>query len=77
MKLKVSLSYGVMGEALPSVEGRDMDRLDLAKAPTPRAACRAAARALRQAAARMDLLGDQPEPFREATHRRVNRTAVQ
>lgn len=75
-KLRVTLHYGATGKAFAGLEDLEGQPIDLGCAATPRAACRAAARLLRQAANRFDLLGCQQQPFLTDTQRRVNRAAV-
>jgi hypothetical protein len=75
-KLRVSLAYGVTGEAFASVANDEDDSIDVAGGRTPAAACRAAAKALRAAADRFDLLAAEREPYHVTTQDRVNSAAA-
>lgn len=75
-KLQVKLSYGVNGEAYAMLEDDDGTWVDLGKGMTPRQVCNAAAKRLRQAAERFELLARQKEPFAEKTQAMVNRTRI-
>jgi hypothetical protein len=76
MKLKISISRHNGSSALARVEdGEDRD-IELADCPTPKAACIKAAKALRDAAARFELLALESEPYQCKVHDRINRTKL-
>ncbi len=76
MKLKISLARHNGRSALARVENDDELDIDIADCSTPRAACLKAAKALREAADRFDLLAQEPEPYHGKTHDRINRAKL-
>lgn len=76
MKLKISLARHNGSSALARVENYDERDIDLADCATPKAACLNAAKALRDAADRFDLLAQEPEPYHGKTHDRINRSKL-
>ncbi len=77
MKLNISLSFFNGHSASAHIADSDDNSLEIALKGNPKPACREAAKALRQAAARFDLLADEDEPFKVTTHARINRTKVE
>lgn len=76
MKLKISLARHNSISALARVEDGDERDIELSDCATPRAACLKAAKALRDAADRFDLLAQEPEPYHGKTHDRINRAKL-
>jgi len=78
MKLDVSLSLYNGNVSCASVETKDGDRLCIAEGYnlSAKAACKKAAKDLRDAAARFDLLAKEAEPYKCVTHTKINKTQV-
>lgn len=73
MKLNVSLSKNLSGGAIARVENGDDDSFDLTgPVVSPKSACARAAKILRAAADRFDLLAYEERPYHDDTHRRIN-----
>ena len=74
MKLEVTCAkYNGTG-ACASIEDDDDNSFTVAEHRnyTAKQACAIAARRLREAADRLDVLANEPEPFKFATHQRIN-----
>ena len=76
MNLKISLARHNGSSALARVEDSDERDIELADCATPKAACLKAAKALREAADRFDLLAQEAEPYHGKTHDRINRAKL-
>ena len=76
MKLKISLARHNGSRALARVEDGDERDIELADCATPKAACLKAAKALREAADRFDILAQESEPYHGKTHDRINRAKL-
>jgi hypothetical protein len=78
MKLKIWLAkYNGTGSTA-HIENGDEDDLTIAggSGTDAKKACLSAAKALRDAAARFDLLALEAEPYQQTTHRRINSTKL-
>ena len=78
MKLKIWLAkYNGTGSTAHIETGDEYDiQVAGGQATSPRKACLAAAKALRDAAARFELLALETEPYHQRTHRRVNTARI-
>lgn len=80
MKLKISLAKSGGDELCPiaTVEDEDGMSIDIAGGDglTPRRACLSAAKSLRDAASRFEMLAREREPYQGKVHDRINRTKV-
>ena len=78
MKLKVVLSKFNDTGSIAHIANDDDYTMDVAVgvATKPKAACMAAAKALREAAARFELLAQEAEPYQCKTHTRINRAKL-
>ena len=78
MKLNVSLSIYNGNGSCASIESKDDHSFRLAEgySLSAKAACRKAAKDLRDAAARFDLLADEKDPYHRLTHQKINLKAV-
>lgn len=76
MKLKISLARHNGSSALARVEDGEERDIELADCATPKAACMQAAKALREAAARFELMAQESEPYQGKVHDRINRAKV-
>lgn len=75
MKLEVSLGKYNGKYALAHIENDHENIIDVTDGhhKDPKAACVAAAKALREAAFRFEALAEEPEPFNWKTHQTINR----
>lgn len=78
MKLNIGLSIYNGTGSVAMLETKDGDEIIIAGSRNTGAkkACRDAAKALRDAAARFDMLADDQEPHKLTTHQRMNRAKV-
>lgn len=76
MKLKISLARHNGRSALARVEDGDEQDIAVADCASPKAACLKAAKALREAADRFELLAQESEPYHGKTHDRINRAKL-
>jgi hypothetical protein len=79
MKVNICLSLLNNSDAQASLTGDEMGNVDICTIRNSRDAkrlCTAAARKLRSLANRFEALSDEPEPFKEVTQDRVNRTKM-
>lgn len=77
--LKIALYECGSGGFVVAVENEDGSEVELTRygaARTPKGACRKAAKALRTAAARFDLLAETKAPVQGSVQSRINRTRV-
>lgn len=76
MKLFISLAVLNRSAAQAIIDLDDGISIDLDRSKSPREACQNAAKTLREAAIRFDLLANESEPFLAMTHDRINKTKV-
>ena len=79
MKLEISLSKLNGKYAIANIENDDEHVIDVTDGhhKDVKAACKAAAKSLREAAFRFDALAEEAEPFNYKTHNRINKKRVQ
>ena len=75
MKLAIALAKYNGKWVMASIENDDESTLCITDGhhKDPKAACAAAARALRNAATRFDALANEPEPYNYKTHNAINK----
>ena len=76
MKLKVSLAFHNGSSSLACVEDNRFNGMTVVDRVAPKAACIQAAKILREAAARFELLALEAEPYHAKTHDRINRAKL-
>ncbi|MBF4990659.1 hypothetical protein [Methylophilus sp. QUAN] len=76
MKLFISLAILNGSSAQAIIDLDDGISIDLDRSKSPREACQNAAKTLREAALRFELLAKESEPFQASTHERINNTKV-
>jgi len=78
MKLYIGLSIYNGTGSVATLETKDGDEITIAGSRNTgsKKACRDAAKALREAAARFELLAEEDEPHKAVTHARVNKAKL-
>lgn len=76
MKLSINLYFRNGRAALATVEDENGQEADLAARTSPKAACLSAAKTLRTAAARFELLAQEAEPYQHKVQQAVNRKRI-
>lgn len=74
MRLEISLARCNGQSAVAAIQSED-DELEICERSSARTACLDGAAALRRAAARLERLAEEPEPYKAATQDRINRAA--
>jgi hypothetical protein len=76
MKLSINLYFRNGRTALATVEDECGHEADLSERKSPQAACLSAAKALRTAAARFELLAQEATPYQHTVQQAVNRKRI-
>lgn len=76
MKMRIYLALHDGRSSRATIDDSDGLEIEISSRSTPKAACLKAAKVLRDAANKFELLSNEPAPFNCETHDRINRTKL-